>query len=71
MDSIDEVEQYFTQHYDKLSGNYGVLLFMYTVMMTKVNRTVQIWSMHFVVILIKVISMYAKNRIIYMLIYIL
>lgn len=40
MDSIEEVEQYFTEHYDRLCGKYGVLLFMYTVMMTKVNRPV-------------------------------
>lgn len=36
-DSIAEVEQFYTDHYHILTGNYGVLKFMYTVLLTKVS----------------------------------
>lgn len=41
--NIDAVEKYYSDHFHVLSGNYGVLLFMYTVLMTKVSfhRTLQ------------------------------
>lgn len=35
-DNIDDVEKYFAESFSYLSGNYGVLLFMYTVLLTKV-----------------------------------
>lgn len=34
-DSIEEVEQFYTNNYHILTGNYGVLKFMYTVLLTK------------------------------------
>lgn len=36
-DNIDDVERYYTENYHLVSGNYGVLLFMYTVLVTKVR----------------------------------
>lgn len=36
-ENIDDVEKYYSENYHVLSGNYGVLLFMYTVLMTKVS----------------------------------
>lgn len=36
-ENIDDVEKYYAENYHVLSGNYGVLLFMYTVLMTKVS----------------------------------
>lgn len=36
-DNIDDVEKYFADNFSYLSGNYGVLLFMYTVLLTKVG----------------------------------
>lgn len=36
-ENIDDVERYYTENYHFLSGNYGVLLFMYTVLVTKVR----------------------------------
>lgn len=36
-DNIEEVEKFYTDNYHILTGNYGVLKFMYTVLLTKVN----------------------------------
>lgn len=36
-ENIDDVEKYYAENYQILSENYGVLLFMYTVLMTKVS----------------------------------
>lgn len=36
-ENIDDVERYYSENYHCVSGNYGVLLFMYTVLMTKVR----------------------------------
>lgn len=36
-ENIDDVERYYSENYHVLIGNYGVLLFMYTVLMTKVR----------------------------------
>uniref|UniRef100_A0A1A9X4J8 Ubiquitin carboxyl-terminal hydrolase MINDY n=1 Tax=Glossina brevipalpis TaxID=37001 RepID=A0A1A9X4J8_9MUSC len=33
--SIDDVEKYYTRNFEVLSAKYGVLLFMYTVLLTK------------------------------------
>lgn len=35
-DNIEDVEKFYTDHYHILTGNYGVLKFMYTVLLTKV-----------------------------------
>lgn len=35
--SIDEVEKYYSDNFHVLNGQYGVLLFMYTVLLTKVS----------------------------------
>lgn len=40
-ESIDDVEKYYSENYHVLSGNYGVLLFMYAVLMTKVGLVVR------------------------------
>lgn len=37
LDNIDEVEKYYAKNFETISGQYGVLLFMYTVFLTKVN----------------------------------
>ncbi|CAD7091558.1 unnamed protein product [Hermetia illucens] len=34
-ESIEQVEKYYTENFNALSGPYGVLLFMYTVLLTK------------------------------------
>lgn len=36
-ESIEQVEKYYTENFNALSGPYGVLLFMYTVLLTKVR----------------------------------
>lgn len=36
-ENIDDVERYYSENFNVLIGNYGVLLFMYTVLMTKVR----------------------------------
>lgn len=36
--SIDDVERYYSENYHVLTGHYGVLLFMYTVLMSKVGE---------------------------------
>lgn len=35
-DNIEEVERFYAENYHVLTGNYGVLKFMYTVLLTKV-----------------------------------
>lgn len=35
-DNIEEVERFYSENYHVLAGNYGVLKFMYTVLLTKV-----------------------------------
>ncbi|KAG4065491.1 hypothetical protein HA402_009052 [Bradysia odoriphaga] len=35
LDNIDEVEKYYAKNFETISGQYGVLLFMYTVFLTK------------------------------------
>lgn len=35
-DNIEEVERFYAANYHVLTGNYGVLKFMYTVLLTKV-----------------------------------
>ncbi|CAD7000780.1 unnamed protein product [Ceratitis capitata] len=34
-ETIEEVEKYYTEHWQVLSGQYGVMLFLYTVLITK------------------------------------
>ncbi|XP_018782861.1 PREDICTED: ubiquitin carboxyl-terminal hydrolase FAM188A homolog isoform X1 [Bactrocera latifrons] len=34
-DTIEEVEKYYTEHWQVLSGQYGVMLFLYSVLLTK------------------------------------
>lgn len=36
VENVDELEKYYSENFAVLSGQYGVLLFMYTVLMTKV-----------------------------------
>lgn len=36
MDDIEEVKQFYTDNYHILTGNFGVLKFMYSVLLTKV-----------------------------------
>lgn len=36
-DTIEEVEKYYTEHWQVLSGQYGVMLFLYSVLLTKVR----------------------------------
>lgn len=40
-DNIDEIEKYYSENLHMLTENYGVLLFMYAVFLTKVNGTKQ------------------------------
>lgn len=35
-DDINDVREFYTRNFHVLSGNFGVLKFMYTVMLTKV-----------------------------------
>lgn len=35
LDSIEQIEKYYSECFSTLSGKYGVLLFMYTVLLTK------------------------------------
>lgn len=37
LDNIDDVEKYYAKNFETISGQYGVLLFMYTVFLTKVK----------------------------------
>lgn len=37
LDNIDDVEKYYAENFETVSGQYGVLLFMYTVFLTKVK----------------------------------
>lgn len=45
-ENIDDVEKYYSENYHVLSGNYGVLLFMYTVLMTKVSGVLRVYIFH-------------------------
>lgn len=38
-DNIEEVQQFYMDNYHVLTGSYGVLKFMYTVLLTKVYET--------------------------------
>lgn len=38
MDNIEEVKQFYTNNYHILTGNFGVLKFMYSVLLTKVRN---------------------------------
>lgn len=38
VDDIDDVEKFYADNYSVLSRNYGVLLFMYSVLMTKARE---------------------------------
>lgn len=40
MDDIEEVKQFYTDNYHILTGNFGVLKFMYSVLLTKVMNLV-------------------------------
>lgn len=52
-DNIDDVERYFSDQFYYLTGSYGVLLFMYTVLMTKVN--INFTNISFVLFFFKII----------------
>lgn len=58
-ESIDDVEKYYSENYHVLSGNYGVLLFMYAVLMTKVGFVVCV-PVNFVFVLIVVSNLFAE-----------
>jgi hypothetical protein len=38
-DNIDEVEKFYSENFQTLNGDYGVLSFLYTVLLTKVLNT--------------------------------
>lgn len=38
LNNIKDVEKYYGQYFENLSAKYGVLLFMYTVLLTKVKH---------------------------------
>lgn len=46
-DDINDVRQFYTDNYHVLSGNFGVLKFMYTVMLTKVLTDIFIFYLEF------------------------
>lgn len=44
-DNIEEVERFYAENYHVLTGNYGVLKFMYTVLLTKVSDCIGLPTM--------------------------
>lgn len=51
-DSIDDVSKFYTEHIHILTGNHGVLKFMYTVLLTKVREMVFV----FILLLTDIVS---------------